>query len=47
VWHIYIERQNIDTHQTGGKGGEEERKCGTIMEGVNLFKVHCARTELP
>jgi hypothetical protein len=40
--HIYLQRQQNETHQTlFEKGGRPERMNGHITEGVNLFKVHC------
>jgi hypothetical protein len=41
---IHIFRQHNETHQTlfESGGGKREKGNGNIVEGVNLFKVHCA-----
>jgi hypothetical protein len=44
VCYIYIDiyRQHNETHKnTVWKKGKRKRRNGNIMNGVNLFKVHC------
>jgi hypothetical protein len=40
--YMYTGRQCNETHPTlFERGAKEKRRNGSIMDGVNLFKVHC------
>jgi hypothetical protein len=42
VWRIYTHEDCHETHQTLLESeGKRKRENENIMEGVNLFKVHC------
>jgi hypothetical protein len=44
--NIYIHIRQHNEPNLTLKGGKKERKNGNTVEGVNLFKVHCAYMEL-